>query len=135
MKKILLDTMIIYDILTEENKIGPYHELAQAIEDEKITGVISVVTLTEIINFLGDVYKEKINGLLSSKLDIIDIDLMIAIRGGEFRKNTGLSTGDSLIAATGVLENVKHILTDDTHFDDFSYLKKINLKTVLKMAK
>lgn len=93
------------------------------------------MTLTEIINFLRDVYKEKINGLLSSKLDIIDIDRTIAIRGGEFHKNTSRSTGDSLIAATGVLENVKHILTDDTHFDDFNYLKKINLKTALKMAR
>ncbi|KAB2945515.1 MAG: PIN domain protein [Candidatus Methanoperedens nitroreducens] len=135
MKKILLDTMIIYDILTEENKAGPYHELSQAIEDEKITGVVSVITLTEIINFLGDIYKEKINGLLSSKLDIIDIDRTIAIRGGEFHRDCGLSTGDTLIAATGVLENVKHILTDDTHFDDFKYLKKINLKTALKMAR
>ena len=135
MKKILLDTMILYDILTEENEAGPYHELAQAIEDEKITGVVSVITLTEIINFLGDIYKEKINGLLSSKLDIIDIDRTIAIRGGEFRKNIGLSTGDALIAATGVLENVKHILTDDTHFDDFGYLKKINLKMALKIAR
>jgi len=98
--------------------------------------VVSVVTLTELINLLGkDIYKEKINGLLSSKLDIIDIDRTIATRGGEFHMNGGLSTGDALIAATGVLENVKHILPDDTHFDDFRFLKKINLKTALKMAR
>lgn len=28
-----------------------------------------------------------------------------------------IPTADSLIAATGVIENIRHILTDDEHFE------------------
>jgi len=46
----------------------------------------------------------------------------------------GLPTVDSLIAATSIVENVKHILTDDDHFDTTKNLiKPVDLKTVLKL--
>ncbi len=41
MNKILIDTMHMHALLTEESKGGPYFELA--LDDEKITGVVSVV--------------------------------------------------------------------------------------------
>lgn len=139
MNKILIDTMHIYELLTEEKEGGPYFKLAQAIKNQKITGVISVITLAELVNILSkDIYKEKIKDLLSSNLDVIDTDRTIAIRAGEIHMNYKLPLGDSLIAATGVVENVKHILTedvDDGHFDAVKNLiKPINLKTALKMV-
>ena len=101
--------------------------------------MISVITLAELVNILSkDIYKEKIKDLLSSNLDVIDTDRTIAIRAGEMHMNYKLPLGDSLIAATGVIENVKHILTedvDDGHFDAVKNLiKPINLKTALKMV-
>ncbi len=135
--KILIDTTIIYELLTEQGQGGPYFKLAQAIKNQKITGVISVVTLTELINILGkDIYKRKIDELISTKLVIIDTDQAIAIRAGELHMNQKLFTGDSLIAATGIIENIKHILTNDADFDAVkNYIKPINLKTALKMAR
>ncbi len=99
--------------------------------------MISVVTLTELVNILGkDIYKKKINELLSLKLTIIDTDQVIAIRAGELHMNQKLFTGDSLIAATGIIENIKHILTNDADFDAVrNFIKPINLKTALKMAR
>ncbi|VVB55530.1 Uncharacterised protein [uncultured archaeon] len=42
-----------------------------------------------------------------------------------------IPTADSLIAATGVVENVKHVLTDDEHFEGKkSLIKPIDLKVV-----
>jgi predicted nucleic acid-binding protein len=135
MNKILIDTMHIVYLLTDDG--SSYQELSQALDDEKITGVISVVTLTELIKILGEkIYREKINELVSLNVIFVDIDQTIAIRAGELRMRHGLPTGDSLIAATGLIENVKHVLTDDTHFDTVrNYIKPINLKTALKMAK
>lgn len=135
MNKVLIDTMHILALLTTRD--DSYLKLSKALDDEKITGVISVVTLTELVNLLGkDVYKGKIKELLSLKVIIVDIEWTIAIRAGELHVNQKLSTGDALIAATGLVENVKHILTDYDHFDPLvNLIKPINLKTALKMVK
>lgn len=101
--------------------------------------MISVATLTELIKLLGEnIYKKKINELVSSNLEIIDLDQTIAISAGELRMRYGLFTADAQIAATGIIENVKHILTNDSHFDilkNRKILKKIDLKTALKMVR
>ncbi len=137
MIKILIDTMPIYDLLTEEEDEGPYFKLAEKIKRQKITGVISAVTLSELIIHLGkDIYRQKIKELVSSNLVIVDINQGIAIRAGELHMNQKLSLGDALIAATGITENIKHILTEDGHFDASSnFIKPINLKTALKMGR
>jgi predicted nucleic acid-binding protein len=134
MNKILIDTMHIYALLTSED--SSYVKLSQAL-DEKITGVISVTTLAELLIFLGeDIYKKKVNELLSLNLEIVDTDRTIAIRAGELHMTYKLPLGDSLIAATGINENIKNVLTDDGHFDAVqNFIKPINLKTALKMGR
>jgi predicted nucleic acid-binding protein len=134
MIKILIDTMHIYGLLT--SKDDSYIKLSQALDAEKITGVISVTTLAEMLLFLGkDGYKNKLNELLSLNLEIIDTNQTIAIRAGEIHMIYKLPLGDSLIAATGMNENIKHVLTDDGHFEAIqNIIKPINLKTVLKMC-
>ncbi len=58
MNKILIDTMYISALLA--NKNSPYFDFAQAVEDDKIAGIISAVTLTELVKILGvKVYKKK----------------------------------------------------------------------------
>jgi predicted nucleic acid-binding protein len=69
-------------------------------------------------------------------LEIIDTDRTIAIRAGELHMTYKIPLGDSLIAATGINENIKHVLTDDSHFDAVrNFIKPINLKTALKMGR
>jgi predicted nucleic acid-binding protein len=136
MNKILIDTMHIYTLLT--SKDSSCVKLSQALDDEKITGVISVTTLTELLIFLGkDIYKEKLKELLSlNNMEIVETDRTIAIRAGELHMMYRVPLGDSLIAATGITEGIKHVLTDDEHFDLIDNLiKPINLKTALKMAR
>ncbi len=137
MIKILIDTMPIYDLLTEEVKEGPYFKLAEKIKNQKINGVISAVTLAELIIHLGkDICRQKLKELVSSNLVVVDINQEIAIRAGELHMNQKLPLGDALIAATGITENIKHVLTDDGHFDASSnFIKPINLKTALKMGR
>ncbi len=137
MIKILIDTMPIYDLLTEEVEEGPYFKLAEKIKNQKITGVISAVTLAELIIHLGkDIYRQELKGLVSSNLVIVDINQEIAIRAGELHMNQKLPLGDALIAATGITENIKHVLTYDGHFDaSGNFIKPINLKTALKMGR
>ncbi|MDO8725556.1 MAG: PIN domain-containing protein [Candidatus Methanoperedens sp.] len=135
MFKLLIDTMPIYELLTEQEK-GDYFKLAEKIQDQKITGVISAVTLSELISHLGkDLYRQKIKELFSTKLIIVEVSHGIAIRAGELHMNQKLPLGDALIAATGITENIKHVLTEDGHFDSQNFIKPINLKTALKLGR
>lgn len=132
MFRLLIDTMPIHDLIFEREN---YSKLAEKIQNQKITGVISAVTLAELILHLGkENYKQKIQDLFSSKLVVIDVNQRIAIRAGELHMNQKLPLGDALIAATGITENIKHVLTEDGHFDSQNFIKPINLKTALKLG-
>ncbi|MCX9073380.1 MAG: PIN domain-containing protein [Candidatus Methanoperedens sp.] len=136
MMTILIDTMHVADILIDDS----YFELARAIQDKKITGLASVITLTELIKIRGMKAKEKmysdLDRLITSNLVFMDVDSTIAMRAGELHLKYDIPTADSLIAATGMVENVKHILTDDEHFRPLkNIIKPIDLKTALKLVK
>ncbi len=133
---ILIDTMHVADILIDNS----YFELAQAIQNEKIASIASVITLTELIKIRGMKNKEKmysdLDSLITSKLIFMDVDSTIAMRAGELRLKYDIPTADSLIAATGIVANVKHILTDDEHFKHLkNIIKPIDLNTALKLIK
>lgn len=135
MNKILIDTMHIANILIDDS----YIELAQALQDKKITGLVSVVTLTELIKIRGlrdyEQMHSDLNNLITSNLVFLDVNDTIAIRAGELRLKYDIPTIDSLIAATGLVNNVKHMLTDDDHFNSLkNMIKPIDLKKALKLA-
>ena len=136
MNTILIDTMHVADLLMDDS----YFELAESIHNKKITGLASVITITELIKIRGMKDKEGMRSdlgkLITSSLIFVDVDRTIAARAGELRLKYDIPTADSLIAATGIVENVKHILTDDDHFDSIKNLiKPIDLKTALKLIK
>lgn len=135
MNSILIDTMHITDLLLEDS----HFELAQAVQNKKITGIVSVITLTELVKTSGMKDKELMRSILfrliSSNLIFLDVTQKIAITAGEIRLKYDIPTADSLIAATGIVENVKHILTDDEHFDATKGLiKPIDLKAAMRLV-
>ncbi len=136
MNRILIDTMHIADLLTEDS----HFELAQKLQNKKITGLVSVITLTELVKTAGmkneDLMYNILDQLISSNLIFVDVSQKIAIRAGELRLKYDIPIADSLIAATGLVENAKHILTDDSHFDPLvNLIKPINLKTAVNMSR
>ncbi|NJD53181.1 MAG: type II toxin-antitoxin system VapC family toxin [Candidatus Methanoperedens sp.] len=136
MNTILIDTIYVAGLLMDDS----YFELAQSIHNKKITGLASVITITELIKIRGMKENERMNSdldkLVTSNLIFVDVGRAIAKRAGELRLKYDIPTVDSLIAATGIVENVKHILTDDDHFDSVKNLiKPIDLKTALKLIK
>ncbi len=137
MNKILIDTMHLIGILKDDS----HFELAKAIKDEKIVGIVSVVSLTELIKILGrkEEGRKRIPGitqqLISSNLIFEHVNPTVAISAGELRLKYDIPTADSLIAATGIVENVKHILTDDEHFEATkNVIKPIDLKAAMKLV-
>lgn len=138
MNTILIDTMYIEAILSKDEP--PYTDFADAIDDRKIIGISSTVSLTELIKNLGmrdrDQMHKSIQELKSSEIILVNVTQKIAAHAGELRLRYDIPTVDSLIAATGIVENVRHILTDDDHFDPLvNLIKPIDLKKALKLSR
>jgi len=137
--RILIDTMYIEEIFCCEE--ASYTNFADAVDDGKIIGISSVVSLTELVKNLGmkDMNRmhKTVRELKSSSIILIDVDQRIAEHAGELRIRYKIPTVDSMIAATGIVEGVSHILTRDLrHFGSIKNLIKIiDLKTALKMAR
>jgi predicted nucleic acid-binding protein len=138
MNTILIDTMYIEAILSRDEP--PYTDFADAIDDGKIIGISSTVSLTELIKNLGmkDTTRMQttVRQLKSSEIILVNVTQKIAARAGELRLRYDIPTVDSLIAATGIVENVRHILTDDDHFNPLvNLIKPIDMKKALKLAR
>jgi len=138
MNTVLVDTMYIEAMLCKNEP--PYTDFADAIDDGKIIGIASTVSLTELIKNLGmkdsNRMKTTVRQLKSSEIVLVNVTQEIAARAGELRLRYDIPTIDSLIAATGIVENVRHILTDDDHFNPLvNLIKPIDMKQALKLAK
>ncbi|HWQ95911.1 MAG TPA: PIN domain-containing protein [Candidatus Methylomirabilis sp.] len=137
MNRILIDTMHLAKLLKDKS----YHDLAAAIRDRELEAIVSVVSLAELTKRLGmeDVkrMRQVRQDLLSTRLVFVNVNRTIAIQAGEMRLKYDIPTADSMIAATGLVENTINILTSDQrHFGPIKNLiKKINLKEAEKMAK
>ena len=137
MNRILIDTMHLSELL----KNNSYHELAAAISDRDIEAIVSVVSLTELTKRLGIRDEKRMReirqDLLSTRLIFVNVTPTIAMRAGDIRLKYDIPTVDSMIAATGLVENTIYVLTgDERHFGPIKNLMKIiDLKQALKLAR
>ncbi len=137
MNRILIDTMHLSELL----KNNSYHELAAAIRDRDIEAIVSVVSLTELTKRLGMRDEKRMReirqDLLSTRLIFMNVTPAIAMRAGDIRLKYDIPTVDSMIAATGLVENTIYVLTgDERHFGPIKNLIKIiDLKQALKLAR
>ncbi len=137
MNKILIDTMHIEAIFSKDNR---YLKLIDAIDDGKIMGMSSVVTLTELIKNMGKRDEKRmetaVRELKSSEIILVDVTQEIAEEAGRLRLKYGVPTIDSIIAATSIIENIKHVLTkDERHFGKVTKLKLIDIEEAEKLAR
>jgi predicted nucleic acid-binding protein len=137
MNKILIDTMHIEAIFSKDNK---YLKLIDAIDDGKIMGISSVVTLTELIKNMGKRDEKRmetaVRDIKSSEIILVDVTQEIAEEAGRLRLKYDVPTIDSIIAATSVIENIKHVLTNDKrHFGKVTKLKLIDIAEAEKLAR
>jgi len=134
MVTVLLDTMAVIKLLTNLE----YQKLAVAIDEERVRGVVSTISLTEIYKVVGTEDERKardlITRLVASKLEIRNVDAAVARKAGELKLRYRMPTADSLIAATGIMAGAGHVLTEDEHFQAVKALiKPISLSRVEKM--
>ncbi len=137
MNEILIDTMHIEAIFSRDTR---YLKLIDAIDQGKLTGIASVFTLTELVKNLGKKDEARmetaVQELKSSEIVLVDVTWQIAEEAGRLRLKYGIPTSDSVIAATSVIENIKHVLTsDERHFGKLKKLNLITLEKAIKLAR
>ncbi len=137
MNEILIDTMHIEAIFSRDSR---YLKLIDAIDNGKLTGVASVFTLTELVKNMGRKDEARmetaVRELKSSEIILVDVNQEIAEEAGRLRLKYGIPTADSVIAATSIIENIKHVLTsDERHFGKLTKLNLITREKAIKLAR
>ncbi len=137
MNEILIDTMHIEAIFCKDPR---YLKLIDAIDEGKLTGIASVFTLTELVKNMGKKDEARMETAVrefkSSEIVLVDVTQGIAEEAGRLRLKYGIPTSDSVIAATSVIENIKHVLTsDERHFGKIKKLNLITLEKAIKLAR
>ena len=114
--RILIDTMYIIDLLSDPS----FEDITTKLDEGDLHGLMSVVTITELVKILGKKDELRMHATLSklhsSKLSIIDVSWQVAQKAGEIRLKYDIPTIDSIICATGILNGAKHVLTRDKDF-------------------
>lgn len=78
----------------------------------------------ELENFGKDIADIRVNSILKSKLNTIDLDPPIAIEAARLRcKYADLPTADAIIAATAIITSSECVLTDDKHIKQIKETK------------
>ncbi len=114
----LLDTTVIIDYFRERQEVLPYFN---AIFHSEATGAFSVITEAELWEGLRPDRpdEKKQHEALLSLLQPVELDSVIARRGGELRRrfrDQGLSMPDALIAATAEITNATLVTGNPKHF-------------------
>jgi predicted nucleic acid-binding protein len=126
--KIILDTNIIIDHL---RNVPQATKQLQEIEDENYTGLISVITITELMAAprMSQQRFQSIKKLLSL-FEIINVDSHIAKTAGnllaKYRASNGLEPMDALIAATAQVNEAVLFTLNKKHFRFIEGLVVIN---------
>jgi predicted nucleic acid-binding protein len=118
-----LDTRLFIDSLSSEDK--EFQKWARAtlinLQRPPNQGIVPSIVIHEVYKILQeslgkDVADMRVNGILKSDLQIVNLDPQIAIAAAKLRCKYGeLPTADAIIAATAMALSCDYVLTDDRH--------------------
>ncbi|MCD6368497.1 MAG: type II toxin-antitoxin system VapC family toxin [Thermoproteales archaeon] len=118
--KYLFDTKALIAFFNDEDGAEFVYNLLKGVDEDKIEGFISSITLTEIYYLyrrkVGEkIARKRVEQIRLSNLKIVPIDEEIALKAGEY-KVKAIPIADALIAATAYSIGAK-VVTDDKHFE------------------
>jgi predicted nucleic acid-binding protein len=97
-------------------------------ELQRENAIVPTIVVHEVYKFEQDnagaeVANLRINSILKSTFDIVDLTVPIAISAAKLRSRIrGLPTADSIIAATALEMKSKRVVSDDPHFSKIEQL-------------
>lgn len=119
--KFLFDSSALIAYLNTEPSADRVESLLRQVEAGKIQGLISVVTLTEIIYLFGRLGYRFVSFLENSRIGILGIDADTAKRAGGLRlqyRGKKLSIADCLIIAGAIEAEADYVVSLDNQWKD-----------------
>lgn len=118
-----IDTNIFIYHFSGHSKFGDIStDILESIEEKKVLGVTSVITVIEILyrtqeksaEKVGLSYQETLSGMKNLSLHFVDLD--VAQKAAEFRWKYRLHTPDAIQLATAVVSGCNVFITNDVRF-------------------
>jgi len=97
--------------------------MLDALERQSNLGMVPSIVILELYKiqlekFSKDVAELRVNSILRLGLELVNLDLSIAIEAAKLRcKYAELPTADAIIAATAINMSADFVLTDDKHIN------------------
>ena len=130
---IVIDTSALIKFVHEEKNFKAVEKVLQDIVDKKKNGIISTITVTELLyNLEKNQHKlgfSVANYLENSPLSIQPVTQAIAKQAGylKIKYRPHLSTADAVIIATAIESNANEVITSDKIW---AHVPEINAKIV-----
>jgi len=124
----MFDTKALIAFFNDEEGADVVEKLLEDVDNGKVEGYISVITLTEIYYLYAkrvdaNTAKERVEMLKRSNLKIVPIDENIAVKAGEYKTLGGIPIADAIIGASAWFVKAE-VVTDD---EDFEKMKDIKI--------
>ncbi|WP_319580526.1 PIN domain-containing protein [uncultured Methanospirillum sp.] len=118
---LLFDTHALLTFFNDENNSDIIGSYLEEVDDRARKGYISTITISELsyLYIRNDMKREGeacIHALLNTALEVVPVDVNIAISAGNLKKRK-ISLADAIIAATAIQVQAT-VVTNDTHFDE-----------------
>jgi len=121
--KAVIDTrfFVVHFLAEDEETKGKTRKILEGLQKEASVGFVPTVVVHEFYrfemeNFGRDVADMRVNAILKSKLNTVDLDSSTAIEAARLRcKYADLPMADAIIAATAIGTSSDFVLTDDRH--------------------
>ena len=119
MMRVLIDTGIFVNFLNDEPKAEFSGKFLEQIQNKKIEGLISTITIAEIFSLYYKISEKRtiraktyIESIIESK-NIIPTFKSIAELAGKIKSSYKVSLGDSIIIATALLTGCDYLISLD----------------------
>ena len=129
--KAVIDTrfFIVHFLAEDEETKRKTRKILESLQRKGSLGIVPTVVVHELYkfemeNFGRDVADMRVNAILKSKLNTVDLDSSTAIEAARLRcKYADLPMADAIIAATAIGTSSDLVLTDDKHIKQIKEMK------------
>ncbi len=130
MKAVVDTRFLIAHFLAQEELFKKWtRKTLENLQNKVNCGLVPSIVVHEFYKFLLETYGKdiadlRVNALLFSDLEIINLDSVIGIEAAKLRcKYAELPTADAVIAATAIVMSCEYVLTDDKHIKQIKETK------------
>ena len=129
--KAVIDTrfFIVHLLAEDEETEKKTRKILESLQKEPSLGFVPTMVVHELYkfemeNFGRDIADMRVNAILKSKLNTVDLDSRTAIEAARLRcKYADLPMADAIIAATAIETSSDFVLTDDRHIRQIKEVK------------